>query len=94
MNIIGRPPVPKKIRELVCSMAAMSPLWRAPRIHGELQKLGIAISERTVSRILRSIRRPVRHQNLPRRVKVVFALCCITDAACVTGNLITFALMG
>jgi hypothetical protein len=55
---LGRPPVPKEIRELVCSMAAMNPLWRAPRIHGELQKLGIAISERTVSRILRSIRRP------------------------------------
>jgi transposase InsO family protein len=33
-------------------------LWRAPRIHGELQKLGIEVSERTVSRLLRTIRRP------------------------------------
>jgi hypothetical protein len=33
-------------------------LWRAPRIHGELKMLGIAISERTVSRILRRLRRP------------------------------------
>jgi putative transposase len=32
--------------------------WRAPRIHGELQKLGIEVSERTVSRILRALRRP------------------------------------
>lgn len=34
-----------------------NPLWRAPRIHGELKMLGILISERTVSRILRTIRR-------------------------------------
>ena len=37
-------------------MAAANPLWRAPRIHGELKMLGIAISERTVSRVLRTIR--------------------------------------
>ena len=34
-----------------------NPLWRAPRIHGELKMLGILISERTVSRIVRTIRR-------------------------------------
>jgi hypothetical protein len=39
-------------------MAAANPLWRAPRIHGELKMLGIAISERTVSRLLRKLRRP------------------------------------
>jgi putative transposase len=39
-------------------MAAANPLWRAPRIHGELKMLGIAISERTVSRLLRRLRRP------------------------------------
>jgi hypothetical protein len=39
-------------------MAAANPLWRAPRIHGELKRLGIAISERTVSRIVRRLRRP------------------------------------
>jgi hypothetical protein len=39
-------------------MAVANPLWRAPRIHGELQMLGIAISERTVSRILRRLRCP------------------------------------
>ncbi len=33
-------------------------MWRAPRVHGELLKLGIAVSERTVSRILRTIKRP------------------------------------
>jgi hypothetical protein len=39
-------------------MATSNPLWGAPRIHGELKMLGIAISERTVSRILQRIRRP------------------------------------
>jgi hypothetical protein len=34
-------------------MAAENCLWGAPRIHGELLKLGITISERTVSRYLR-----------------------------------------
>jgi len=33
-------------------MAAANPLWGAPRIHGELQKLGIEVAERTVSRLL------------------------------------------
>ena len=33
-------------------MAAANPLWGVPRIHGELLKLGIAISERTVSRLM------------------------------------------
>ena len=37
---------------------AANPLWRAPRIHGELKMLPITISERTVSRILRRLRRP------------------------------------
>jgi transposase InsO family protein len=33
-------------------MAAANPLWGAPRIHGELRKLGIDIGERTVSRLI------------------------------------------
>jgi hypothetical protein len=39
-------------------MAFANPLWRAPRIHGELKMLGISISERIVSRILRTVPRP------------------------------------
>jgi hypothetical protein len=39
-------------------MVVANPLWRAPRIHAELKMLGIAISERTVSRILRGLRQP------------------------------------
>jgi putative transposase len=55
----GRPPVAAQIRRLILDMATANPLWRAPRIHGELKMLGIVVSERTVSRIIRSIpRRP------------------------------------
>jgi transposase InsO family protein len=46
------------IRTLVRTMASANPLWGAPRIHGELAKLGVEISERTVSRLLRRPRRP------------------------------------
>jgi putative transposase len=54
----GRPATAAELRRLIEQMAAANPLWRAPRIHGELKMLGIAISERTVSRILRTLRRP------------------------------------
>lgn len=48
----GRPETSPEIRALVRKLAAANPLWGAPRIHGELLKLGIPISERSVSRLL------------------------------------------
>ncbi len=39
-------------------MATVNPLWGAPRIHGELLKLGIEVSERTVSRYMPEQRKP------------------------------------
>jgi hypothetical protein len=48
----GRPSTDATIRSLVDEMAAANPLWGAPRIHGELRKVGIEVSERTVSRLL------------------------------------------
>ena len=54
----GRPPIGENLRGLVQTMAIANPLWRAPRIHGELLKVGVEVSERTVSRILRTIKRP------------------------------------
>ena len=49
----GRPRIDSSCRDLIRRMAAENCLWGAPRIHGELLKLGITISERTVSRYLR-----------------------------------------
>ncbi len=37
----GRPPVPREVRQLIRTMSRDNPLWGAPRIHGELLKLGI-----------------------------------------------------
>ena len=54
----GRPSITNDIRRLILQMAVANPLWRAPRIHGELQMLGIVVSERTVSRVLRTVPRP------------------------------------
>src|SRR5215831_10434166 len=48
----GRPRVDSEIRKLVRTMAGANPIWGAPRIHGELLKLGFEISERTVSRLM------------------------------------------
>src|SRR5262249_51571473 len=48
----GRPRVDSEIRKLVRTMAGTNPIWGAPRIHGELLKLGFEISERTVSRLM------------------------------------------
>ena len=52
----GRPRRGSDIRKLVKAMAEANLSWGAPRIHGELLKLGIEISERTVSRLM-----PQRH---------------------------------
>ena len=54
----GHPPVDAAIKALVRRMAAANPLWGAPRIHGELLKLGIDVAERTVSRLLPKRRSP------------------------------------
>jgi transposase InsO family protein len=48
----GRPAVPAEIKALITRMANANPLWGAPRIHGEILKLGIDVAERTVSRLM------------------------------------------
>jgi putative transposase len=48
----GRPPVSAEIRKLIEEMALTNVGWGAPRIHGELLKLGIRVSEATVSRYM------------------------------------------
>src|SRR6516225_2685555 len=48
----GRPRIDSELQALIRRMRADNFLWGAPRIHGELLKLGITVSERTVSRYL------------------------------------------
>src|SRR5258707_206614 len=54
----GRRPVNAQIKALIIRMATANPLWGAPRIHGELLKLGIDVAERTVSRLMPKRRTP------------------------------------
>src|SRR5207302_7826840 len=53
----GRPKLSEEIRTLIRRMAAENLGWGAPKVHGELLKLGFEVSERTVARYLQRIRR-------------------------------------
>ena len=55
---LGRPTIHPELRALIRRMASANPLWGAPRIHGERLKLGIEVSERTVSRCMPERRKP------------------------------------
>ena len=54
---VGRPAVPTDIRDLIRMMSRDNPLWGAPRIHGELLKLGIDIAQSTVAKYMLRRRR-------------------------------------
>src|SRR4029077_17137577 len=58
----GRPTVAPEIRKLIREMSVANPLWGAPRIHGELLKLGIDLGQTTVANGMdRPCSRPQRH---------------------------------
>src|ERR1700732_2611532 len=48
----GRPSIDREVRELIRQMNKANPLWGAPRIHGELLKLGIEVSQATVGKYM------------------------------------------
>ena len=54
----GRPSTPAEIRKLIREMSIADPLWGAPRIHGELLKLGIEVGQTTVAKYMAKRRRP------------------------------------
>src|SRR6266853_1548470 len=58
-GLVGRPAVPLDLRNLIRKMSRENPTWGAPRIHGELLKLGVDISETSVSKYM------VRRQKPP-----------------------------
>ena len=49
---VGRPAVAADVRALIRSMSEANPLWGAPRIHGELLKLGLDVSQATVAKYI------------------------------------------
>jgi hypothetical protein len=52
----GRPAIPRELRDLIREMSRANWLWGAPRIHGELLKLGIEGAESTVAKYM--VKRP------------------------------------
>lgn len=48
----GRPELAKETRGLIRRMSLANPLWGAPRIHGELLKLGIDLCQATVAKYM------------------------------------------
>jgi transposase InsO family protein len=54
----GRPTVPLETRKLIREMSIANPLWGAPRIHGELLKLGIDIGQTSVAKYMARRRGP------------------------------------
>jgi len=58
----GRPETSKEIRDLIRKMATANPTWGVARVHGELQKLGIEVAERTVARHMPKKPRPAPSQ--------------------------------
>src|SRR6266498_5821043 len=55
---LGRPKMSSEIRDLIRRMSLANPLWGAPRIHGELLKLGIDVGQTTVAKYMARGRRP------------------------------------
>ena len=54
----GRPAVSAEIRALIRAMSLANPLWGAPRIHGELLKLGIDVGQTSVAKYMAQRRGP------------------------------------
>jgi transposase InsO family protein len=54
----GRPPISRELRRLIREMSLANPLWGAPRLHGELLKLGIEVAQSTVAKYMARGRPP------------------------------------
>ncbi len=87
---VGGPALAPDLRALIRQLREANPLWGAPRIHGELQKLGIEVAQATVAKYLGNRSDPPSqswrtfltnllhgsHRHLPRG-----SWCCLTIAA-------------
>ena len=74
----GKPRIADEIRNPIRHFAEENDGWGAPKIHGELQKLGLTVSERTVARYLRphaSPRRPACPRGSPAIMRMNANTC-------------------
>jgi ribosomal protein L34 len=61
----GRPRVQTELRALIRQVSVENPLWGAPRIHGELLKLGFEVSRSSVAKYMAKRRRPPNQGRAP-----------------------------
>src|ERR1700730_17509673 len=54
----GRPQIATELRGLIRQMSMENPLWGAPRIHGELLKLGFEVAQSSVAKYMVKRRGP------------------------------------
>ncbi len=57
-NKVGRPRVPKEIRNLIRQMSQENPIWGAPRIQSELKLLGYEVADSTVAKYMIKHKKP------------------------------------
>ena len=73
----GRPAIPREVRELIRRMSSANPLWGAPRIVGELSKIGIELPKSTVEKYM------VRRRNPPSQTWRAFLRNHVKDIVAV-----------
>src|ERR1700755_600036 len=61
----GRPQIDTELRALIRLMSIENPLWGAPRIHGELLKLGFEVAQSSVAKYMVKRRRPPSQDGAP-----------------------------
>ena len=61
----GRPVISREVRDLIRQMCRENPTWGAPRIHGELLKLGIHLAESSVSKYMLHCHKPPSQAHIP-----------------------------
>lgn len=93
----GRPRVSREVRELIRQMSTDNPLWGAPRIHGELLKLGINVGQTTVSRYMVKPERPPAqswHTFLTNHAKDIVSIDFFTVPTVMFGVIYVFLVIG
>src|SRR5947209_4929767 len=85
---IGRPRLSAEVRELIATMARDNPRWDSERIRGELLKLGLVVSKRSIQRYRR--RRPAQPSSQTWRTFLANQACHLWAADLLTVQTLTF----
>ena len=72
----GRPQIDTELRVLIRRISVENPLWGAPRIHGELLKLGFEVSQSSVAKYM------VKRRGPPSQGWLIFLRNCAPDESC------------